>query len=161
VCHDHTVRKDVSVKLNPIDYKGHQVVQHSTKRMSRERKAKLRGTVIRRLLLINGALYLLGVLAALGGNANMLLLPLGVSAMIAIWTLSEYIGDKMEDGMVSSGHMETQDRAVEREQHKELRRKGQDPDKIEQRLDRGDAVRIADDGEIVFEDEARHSAKHK
>src|SRR5690348_5723436 len=70
-----------SMKLYPISYKGRQDPKRSTKRMSHERKAKLRGALIRRLLVINAVLYVFAVVGALSGNAAVLLLPVGVTAM--------------------------------------------------------------------------------
>src|SRR5438067_1710422 len=123
-----------SVKLYPINYRGHQEPKRSTKRMSHQRKARLRGALIRRLLLINAVLYVFAVLAALAGNSAVLLLPVGVTAMLVIAAIIEYLGDSWEDGMVSAAHLESQDRVSERELRKELRHKGQDPEKVEKRL---------------------------
>ncbi len=148
------------MKLQRISYKGSYQPPRSNKHMSRERKAKLRGSALRRLLLVNVALYGLGAVAALAGNPAMLLLPIGVSIMLVLWAVSEYLGDAWENGMMSAERAESRERVSEREVRRELRRKGQDPDKVAKRLDRGDAVHISDDGEIVFNDQPDQVSQH-
>ncbi len=114
---------------------------------------------MRKLLLINAILYGLAILAASSGSPSALLLPLVMTVMLVFWFGMEYLGDAWEDGMIAAARAEFQDRASQRAQRRELRRKGQDPARTAQRLERGDSVRTGNDGEIIFEDRARHNSR--
>src|SRR5262249_48643386 len=114
------------------------------------------------LLKICVAVCVVGVpLLALTGNGIQIPWLLVPTVIIG----GAYLLDRLQDYFLEAVQSDAQERAREhveaREEAREARRHGHDPEKIERLREQGTPFQIGNDGEIVFEEKKKHQEHSK
>ena len=130
---------------NQLNYD--EIRRRAEKRVNKRKELLMHGAVY---IIVNVSLWIVfGVIAAFSGQAELLLVPLlstlGWGMGLAIHAIVNYVETTGMDNM--------REREIEREIQRELRHRGLTESDLLEKPKREAAVRLSDDGELVYEDD--------